>query len=166
MTRPVRKNGENVLNYEHDSEPVAKVKPRSFGERLREERLRIGMTQTEMAEIGGVKRTTQHIYETDIRTPDLTYLMRVRDAGADLSYLVLGCREGPQGADFLTLSRGALSNIYRLVDEVCVDAEGRLLPLEARLRVFQLLCATVKGQDASASSLEAMREEFARFTGT
>ena len=166
MIRPVQKKFEIDTNVKHHSVPTVEVKPRSFGERLREERVRIGLSQTEMAEVGGVKRTTQHIYETDIRTPDLTYLMRVRDAGADLSYLVLGCREGPQGADFLTLSRGALSNIYRLVDEVCVDAEGRLLPLEARLRVFQLLCATVKWQDASASSLESMREEFARFTGT
>lgn len=161
-----RESEDHVRNSEHDNEPIARVKPRPFGERLREERLRIGLTQTEMAEIGGVKRTTQHIYESDVRTPDLTYLMLVRDAGADLSYLVFGYREGPQGADFLTLSRTALSNIYRLVDEVCLDAKDGLQPLEVRLRVFQLLCSTLKGKDASASSLDAIREEFARFTDT
>lgn len=164
MTIPVQKNDVHVRNDQHDSPSIVQVKPRSFGERLREERLRIGLTQAEMAEIGGVKRTTQHIYESDVRTPDLTYLMLVRDAGADLSYLVHGYREGPQGADFLTLSRTALSNIYRLVDEVCVDSKEGLQPLEVRLRVFQLLCAMLKGKDASASSLDAIREEFARFT--
>lgn len=166
MMRPVQKNGESVHNSKHNSEQATLVNPPKFGTRLREERLRLGLTQAEMAEIGGVKRTSQHIYESDIRVPDLHYLTRVRDAGADLGYLVLGVRQAAQGDDVMTISRSALSNIYRVVDEVCVDADDRLLPLESRLRVFQLLCASMKGQDASSSSLEALRNEFARFAGT
>lgn len=166
MMRPVQKSGESVHNSKHDSEPISSVNPQQFGARLREERLRLGLTQAEMAEIGGVKRTSQHIYESDIRVPDLNYLMRVRDAGADLGYLVLGVRQPSQGAGVMTISHSALSNIYRVVDEVCVDVDGALLPLESRLRVFQLLCASMKGQEASFSSLEALRNELARFAGT
>lgn len=166
MMRPVQKSGENVHNSKHDSGPISSVNPQQFGARLREERLRLGLTQAEMAEIGGVKRTSQHIYESDIRVPDLNYLMRVRDAGADLGYLVLGVRQPSLGAGVMTISHSALSNIYRVVDEVCVDVDGVLLPLESRLRVFQLLCASMKGQEASSSSLEALRNEFARFAGT
>ena len=164
--RPIQKTGGSVYYSEHDSDPSAQVKPLSFGGRLREERLRMGLTQTEMADVGGVKRTTQHIYESDIRVPDLNYLMRVRDAGADLSYLVLGARQGVSGVDAVSISPSALTHIYRVVDEVCVDAEGRLLPLESRLRVFQLLCAQMKGKDSHASTLETLRKEFARFAGT
>lgn len=164
--RPVQKSGESVHNSKHDSEPIPSVNPQQFGARLREERLRLGLTQAEMAEIGGVKRTSQHIYESDIRVPDLNYLMRTRDAGADLGYLVLGVRQPTQGEGVMTISHSALSNIYRVVDEVCVDVDGGLLPLESRLRVFQLLCASMKGQEASSLSLEALRNEFARFAGT
>lgn len=164
MIRPVQKKFEIDPNVKHHSVPTVEVKPRSFGERLREERVRIGLSQTEMAEVGGVKRTTQHIYESDIRVPDLKYLDRVRDAGADLSYLVLGVRQAPEGADGIPINHTTLANIYRVVDEVCIDAEGRLLPLESRVRVFQVLCASMKVHGTTPKNLEALREELARFS--
>ncbi|MDP2440186.1 MAG: helix-turn-helix transcriptional regulator [Hydrogenophaga sp.] len=151
------------MNSAHDSVQTLDVKPRSFGERLQDERLRLGLTQTEMAEIGGVKRTTQHIYESDIRVPDLNYLGRVRDAGADLRYLVLGIR---QDAGAIPFNPSELTNMYRAVDEICVDREGCLLPLESRVRVFQVLCASTQVKGGSTTTIEALREEFARFAGT
>lgn len=151
------------MNSEHDSARAVEVKPRSFGARLQDERLRLGLTQTEMAEIGGVKRTTQHIYESDIRVPDLNYLGRVRDAGADLRYLVLGVR---QDAGAITFTPSSLTSMYRVVDEICVDSDGKLLPLETRVRVFQVLCASSQVQGGATTNIEALREEFARFAGT
>jgi transcriptional regulator with XRE-family HTH domain len=152
-----------IGDVKHHSVPTVEVKPRSFGERLREERVRIGLSQTEMAEVGGVKRTTQHIYESDIRVPDLKYLERIRDAGADLSYLVLGFRQGHQGADAASFSPLTLTNMYRVVDEICVDREGRLLPLESRVRVFQVLCASMTVHAGDAKTLDAMRELLAGY---
>lgn len=166
MIRPVQKISNTVQNIEHHSVSSAKVKPLTFGERLREERERMGLTQTAMAEIGGVKRTTQHIYETDIRVPDLNYLTLVKDAGADLSYLVLGERQPSNRADALVVSYLALSNIYRVVDEFCIDAKGKPLPLESRLRFFQLLCVSMKGRDSKDADLDVLREELSRFAGT
>lgn len=135
----------------------------TFGERLREERARLGMKQAEMAQAGGVTRTTQHIYEQDIRAPDLGYLDLLRKKGVDLSYIVLGVRRVEEAADDLHLNRQTLSNVYRLVDEVSVDALGRLLPLEARVRVFQVMCASLKANGGTPKNLDALRQELTAF---
>lgn len=166
MVRPDQNKSKDVHFSEHHNNHVPKVKPQTFGERLREERTRIGFTQTEMAVVGGVKRTTQHVYETDIRVPDLHYLMRVRDAGADLAFLVLGLRQATTPPDTLAISYSALSNIYRVVDEFCVDVKGMPLPLESRVRFFQLLCVSMKDRDNKDANLDAMRTELSRFAGT
>lgn len=166
MINPVQKKLENVQFSKHHSDLLEAVKSQTFGERLREERAKIGLTQTAMAEIGGVKRTTQHIYETDIRVPDLHYLTRIRDAGADLAFLVLGERQLSGRTDTLAISYLTLSNIYRVVDEFCIDAKGRPLPLESRVRFFQLLCVSMKGRDGNDADLDVLREELSRFAGT
>lgn len=140
-----------------------RYKNTTFGERLREERARLGMTQDEMAEVGGVGRTTQHIYEQDIRAPNLGYLDLLRNRGADLSYLVLGVRHVVEAADAIPLNPQTLSNVYRLVDEVGVDTLGQLLPLEARVRVFQVMCASLKAHGATPKNLDALRKELASF---
>ncbi|MFN3734595.1 helix-turn-helix domain-containing protein [Comamonas testosteroni] len=136
----------------------------TFGERLRKERERMGLTQAAMAEIGGVKRTTQHIYETDIRVPDLHYLRKVEEAGCDLYFLMFGSFQPSERSDAITPS--TLSNIYRVVDEFCIDSRGRPLPLESRVRFFQLLCASVKAQGGKDAGLEALRGELSQFVGT
>ncbi len=166
MINPVQKTLEDVHFYKHHSNSPAVVKSQTFGERLREERARIGLTQTAMAEIGGIKRTTQHIYETDIRVPDLHYLTRIRDAGADLAFLILGERQTGGRTDMLAISYLTLSNIYQVVDEFCIDAKGKPLPLESRVRFFQLLCVSMKGRGSNDASLDVLREELSRFAVT
>jgi transcriptional regulator with XRE-family HTH domain len=42
----------------------------SFGRRLREARDRLRLTQQQFAELGGVKRVSQHLYEQDAGVPD------------------------------------------------------------------------------------------------
>lgn len=64
------------------------VKPQTFGERLRSERVRLGLNQTDFAALAGIKRTAQHFYETDARVPDIRYLERIQQAGADIKYLM------------------------------------------------------------------------------
>lgn len=165
MINPVHIKLENVQFSKHHSDSPGVVKSLSFGGRLRQERARIGLTQTAMAEIGGVKRTTQHIYETDIRVPDLHYLTRVRDAGADLAFLILGERQPGGRTDMLAISYLTLSNIYRVVDEFCIDTKGKPLPLENRVRFFQLLCVSMKSRDSDDADLDVLREELSRFAG-
>lgn len=60
--------------------------------RLREERQRLGMSQTDFGAHGGVKKVAQIHYEQDERRPDVDYLVGVAEAGADVLYIVTGER--------------------------------------------------------------------------
>ncbi|ARQ75157.1 transcriptional regulator [Pseudomonas fragi] len=64
----------------------------SAGECLREERVRLGLKQEEMAQIGGVTRNTQGSYERDERRPDTGYLKALHAVGLDILYVVTGAR--------------------------------------------------------------------------
>ena len=61
-----------------------------FGARLRDERKRLGMTQTEFAAMAGVQRLAQGQYETEMRTPNVHYLSAITYGGANLVYLLFG----------------------------------------------------------------------------
>ncbi|WP_232338784.1 helix-turn-helix domain-containing protein [Burkholderia cenocepacia] len=62
------------------------------GSRLREERLRIGLSQDEFAAVGGITRRSQSAYESDERSPDASYLLGVRAIGVDIYYVLTGER--------------------------------------------------------------------------
>lgn len=64
----------------------------TFGERLREERKRLGLNQTELALMGGVVKFTQINYEKNERTPDIDYLLKLHNAGVDVYYILTGQR--------------------------------------------------------------------------
>lgn len=63
-----------------------------IGGRLREERQRLGMTQPEIGQIGGVTKKTQMLYESGERVPDAAYLAALAAAGVDLLYIMTGSR--------------------------------------------------------------------------
>lgn len=71
--------------------------PPGFGERLKEERKRLKMSQAQFAEAGGIQRLAQLQYEAETTAPTTRYLSAIAAAGADLSYLVLGIRFGQGG---------------------------------------------------------------------
>jgi transcriptional regulator with XRE-family HTH domain len=166
MVSRIAKTSQTVLISGHDSARRADVNPPTFGRRLRQERDRLELSQAELAAHGGVARTTQHIYDSDPRAPDVTYLERIRSAGVDVAFLILGERHAADRPDMLSISYSGLSNVYRVVDEFCVDDDGKPLPLESRLRFFQLVCASLKDRGSSDVELESLRSELARFTGT
>ncbi|HDR9506582.1 transcriptional regulator [Burkholderia cepacia] len=64
----------------------------SFAERLREERQRLGLNQTDFAASGGVKRDAQQNYENGSRRPDSSYLEAIAALGVDTAYLLTGQR--------------------------------------------------------------------------
>jgi len=64
----------------------------SFGDRLREERVRLRLNQTKFGELGGVSKKTQMLYESSERSPDATYLSAIADADVDVSYVLTGNR--------------------------------------------------------------------------
>jgi transcriptional regulator with XRE-family HTH domain len=62
----------------------------SIGLILKEERLRLGMSQDEFAVAGGVKRRAQQNYEQDERSPDALYLRKLAAIGVDVQYVLTG----------------------------------------------------------------------------
>lgn len=85
-----------------------------FAERLKEERTRLKMSQTDFAEFCGIKRNAQIKYEKNERNPDSDYLEKAHKAGVDVSYLITGIRtqpvELPSDEAFLLDSFRSLNN--------------------------------------------------------
>jgi transcriptional regulator with XRE-family HTH domain len=63
-----------------------------FHERLKEERKRLGLNQTEFAVLGGVTVDSQGNYERGSRKPDSAYLEALATHGVDVGYLFTGLR--------------------------------------------------------------------------
>lgn len=87
----------------------------SIGDRLREERQRLDLNQTQMGESGGVTKKTQMLYEAGDRFPDAAYLAAVAKSGVNIGYVVTGEREGPPPIA-LTADEQVLLNGYRTLD--------------------------------------------------
>lgn len=62
----------------------------TIGERIKEERNRLGFSQEKMAEIAGVTRASQIKYEGNKRNPDSEYLTKIASAGVDIQYVLVG----------------------------------------------------------------------------
>ncbi len=71
--------------------------PQGFGQRLKEERLRLKLSQAQLAEAGGIQRLAQLQYESEATAPTTRYLSAIAAAGVDLSYLILGISLGEGG---------------------------------------------------------------------
>jgi transcriptional regulator with XRE-family HTH domain len=66
---------------------------RSAGDRLRDERLRLGLSQEDLAQVGGVNRNTQGSYERGARNPDTAYLAAVASLGIDTVFVLTGQKQ-------------------------------------------------------------------------
>lgn len=70
----------------------------SIGERLREERERLGLSQSEMAllakDLGakGATRQSQALYEKGEQSPSAAYIAAISTSGADVLYILTGQR--------------------------------------------------------------------------
>jgi phage repressor protein C with HTH and peptisase S24 domain len=67
----------------------------SLGERLREERERLGMSQTQFGDLAQVTKKTQMLYEGDQRSPKADYLTAIASQGVDVQYVLTGNRSVP-----------------------------------------------------------------------
>lgn len=71
----------------------------SIGERLREERLRLELSQAALGEIGGVRKQAQLLYEKGERNPDAAYLSAISKFGVDIQFIVTGVRSAESLSD-------------------------------------------------------------------
>ena len=88
----------------------------TIGERLKEERNRVGANQTVFAEQCGVTKNTQLAYEKGERSPDANYLAAASSAGIDVLYVVTGERK-PQPADSISAREAKLLGFFRQLPE-------------------------------------------------
>jgi len=61
-----------------------------YGIRLKEQRIDFKLTQPELAEIGGVTRTTQLSYEKSRTSPPVSYWEKLYKKGFDIIYIITG----------------------------------------------------------------------------
>ncbi len=124
----------------------------SVGGRLRQERELLGLTQQKFAELGGVKRVSQHLYEQDVRVPDMNYLSRLKDHGVDVWFLFHGTRISERAGD--RLPRSIYVSAFRAVEELALDHDGQALSLKERERLFTFLLSLLERESAPASTDE------------
>lgn len=87
-----------------------------IGDRLREERERLRLSQAAFGDIGGVKANAQGKYESGDRFPGADYLQAVALAGVDVLYVVTGSR-APEPASSITGDEAELVAHYRQLPE-------------------------------------------------
>ena len=98
-----------------------------IGNRLRGERQRLDMTQTEFAEACGVTKRAQINYESDERAPTSAYLAAAAGLGIDVNYLLTGERHGEMDAAevrLLAAYRVAPQAIQRIVQAALLGGAG------------------------------------------
>lgn len=88
----------------------------NIGERLREERVRLGFNQADFAAIAGVAKTSQFNYEKGDRSPDADYLAAVAGKGADILYVVTGERQ-PLAASSIAADALEFLEVYARVND-------------------------------------------------
>lgn len=85
----------------------------TVGERLREERDRLGMSQTAFAEAGGVQKRAQINYEKDERSPDARYLIALFGLNVDVMYVLTSQRSNGASTHHLPPDEQLLLESYR-----------------------------------------------------
>lgn len=83
-----------------------------MSQRLATERMRLGLTQGEMAKAAGTPFRTYCTYEAGYTEPRGSFFTAIAGAGADVLYILTGARDRPQ-QDSLTVEEVEMINRYR-----------------------------------------------------
>lgn len=105
------------------------------GERIKEERQRLGLTQADFGDRAAVSKRTQVNYEQGKRSPDAEYLLGLAMAGADVLYIVTGERK-PAAPD--AFNDGLAWQILVVMEEALLAKRKRLTP-NKKGELFRLL---------------------------
>ena len=85
------------------------------GDRLRQERDRLGHSQQGLADLVDIQRAMLSRYERGLVEPGASVLMRLANAGVDVSYVLFGAHAA--AARHLTPEETALLDNYNAADE-------------------------------------------------
>ncbi|APC18568.1 hypothetical protein BLL42_23695 [Pseudomonas frederiksbergensis] len=87
-----------------------------FGERLREERERLGLSQQQLADLCGVTMRSQRNYEKGERQPDASYLGAFSQSGGDVLYIITGKYSDTGGVTSKSSSEIDVPRLARITD--------------------------------------------------
>lgn len=87
------------------------------GERLREERERLGQNQTDFGVSLGVSRGTQKAYELESSSPDVRYLSGLQELGVDVHYVLTGSRGDTDLNNLTDVESAVLGNMRRMSED-------------------------------------------------
>lgn len=99
----------------------------NFGKRLKEERTRLGYTQTALVEICEISYNAYSNYELGKRKPDAELLMKLGSLGFDIVYLLMGLKNAyaPKIRE-----RALLKSFRELSEEKQIDVVQHVISLE------------------------------------
>ncbi len=100
---------------------------KEVGQRVKEERERLGYNQTVFAAIGGMSRKTQFDYESGVRAPDGSYLIGIAAAGADVQYIITGVHSVGISESFATEQLSRRAFVHARNYEALCDDDKRIL---------------------------------------
>lgn len=87
----------------------------SIGERLKEERKRLGFSQIKLCELMGITRKTLFSYETGERSPNVLFLASLYDHDFDVDYILKG-KHGPLQPALMEKIRQAAESAFQMVN--------------------------------------------------
>lgn len=111
-----------------------------FGARLREERARLKMTQSEFAALAGIQRLAQRQYESEARSPNVRYLSAIGSIGVNLYYLMFARRGLAQPLSAET-QRDIKKQVFQLIEDYVRQRCGGSLSADGRFVLFEILHA-------------------------
>jgi transcriptional regulator with XRE-family HTH domain len=97
----------------------------TIGLRLRDERARLRMSQTELATAVGISKNTQLGYEKGERNPDAGYLIAVAALGIDVNFVLFG-KAMPTPADSLSEFEAELLRYIRSMSDYNKESVRRM----------------------------------------
>lgn len=120
-----------------------------LGERLRQERRRLGLTQEDLASSTGIHRRTQANYERGKTAPDMAYFQALRRIGLDATYVQTGTKSSPSDEQssaterlFLALCDALQIPLEKVYAAINGAAEARMVSLEFHGYVSGLMRAS------------------------
>jgi DNA-binding XRE family transcriptional regulator len=119
------------------------------GCRLKEERERLGLSQTAFAALGGASKGSQILYEKGKPCPS-DYLSAIAAHGADVLYILTGRREQPALEDIKTLTAA-----IEIIEEALAKRRATLPPAK-KAEVIALAYDILKGDAQGQEKVERM----------
>lgn len=122
----------------------------SVGGRLRKERERLGLNQTDFGAIGSIRRNAQMNYENGSRYPDSEYLTAIAKHGVDINYLITGERSISQ--ETIDQELESLSQAWQAICLALQEA-NKTLPADKMKIAAEALYHAVKNGEGEVKPL-------------